>query len=390
MGKEPLGKPTEEQLTAYFRRELENQEQQEVEAWLAESKEHRQVYRRISTNLLFWQWSLKEQQLDPSDAEQKLKAIWRKRPALSWKRYLAVAASVVLLLTVGWWSFNHVNKNTEIPAEALAEIEPITPRAVLVLSTGQQIDLSENHKQITEQNGMTVDVDSSGEIRYQGTNLQSEEIIYNKVIVPRSGEYFVTLCDGSKVWLNADTEFEFPVNFSSPTREVKLKGEAYFQVTKDSEKPFIVKSGEYQLKVYGTEFNLSTYHADHIEAVLVKGSIGFRINTGCEEIVLKPDQIGIANTENGKTEVVDADVYPYIAWKTKDMVFVNERLESIMEKIERWYDVNVFFQHERLKDLRFYGNMKRYADIQEVLAYMEKSSGIRFLLNGRTLIVCNK
>ena len=72
------------------------------------------------------------------------------------------------------------------------------------------------------------------------------------------------------------------------------------------------------------------------------------------------------------------------------MVFVNERLESIMEKIERWYDVNVFFQSERLKDLRFYGDMKRYSDIREILAYLEKSSDVRFQVNGRTLIVCEK
>ena len=390
MEKGPLDKQTEELLTAYFRGELEGLELQRVEAWLAESEEHRQQYRRISADMLFWQWSLKEWKLDSSDAERRLKAVRNRKPGLSWKRYLTIAASVVILLFAGWWGFRHVDKNTEIPAEVFAKIEPITPRAVLVLSSGKQIDLAESHEQITEQNGMIVEVDSSGEIRYQRTDLQSEEIIYNKVIVPRSGEYFVTLCDGSKVWLNADTEFEFPVNFSETIREVRLKGEAYFQVAKDCQKPFIVKSGEYQLQVYGTEFNLNTYHTDRIEAVLVKGSIGFRANAGCKEIVLQPEQLGIANTGNGKTEVLDVDVYPYIAWKNKDMVFVNERLESIMEKIERWYDVNVFFQNERLKDLRFYGDMKRYSDIREILAYLEKSSDVRFQVNGRTLIVCEK
>lgn len=390
MEKESLDKKTEEQLIAYSRGELEDQEQQEMEAWLAESEEHRVLYRQISRNLLFWQWSLKEQKLDLSDAEQKLKAVWKKNPAISWKPYIAVAASVILFFSLGWWGFQHINKNTEKPAETLVQIEPTSPRAILVLSSGEKINLAENHKQITEQNGMTVEVDTSGEIRYQGTNLKPEEIIYNKVIVPRSGEYFVTLCDGSKVWLNAETEFEFPVNFSKTIREVKLKGEAYFQVTKDTEKPFVVKSGEYQLKVYGTEFNLSTYHTDHIEAVLVEGSIGFRANNGTEEVLLQPSQLGIANSGNGQTEVVNIDVYPYIAWKNKDMVFVNERLESIMEKIERWYDVHVFFQNEKLKDLRFYGDMKRYSDIREVLAYLEKSSDVRFQISERTLIVCDK
>lgn len=390
MEKGPLDKQTEELLTAYFRGELEGLELQRVEAWLAESEEHRQQYRRISADMLFWQWSLKEWKLDSSDAERRLKAVWNRKPGLSWKRYLTIAASVVILLFAGWWGFRHVDKNTEIPAEVFAKIEPITPRAVLVLSSGKQIDLAKSHEQITEQNGMIVEVDSSGEIRYQGTDLQSEEIIYNKVIVPRSGEYFVTLCDGSKVWLNADTEFEFPVNFSETTREVRLKGEAYFQVAKDCQKPFIVKSGEYRLKVYGTEFNLNTYHLDRVETVLVSGCIGFQANSEGEEILLRPNQLGLANVENGEAKVREVDVYPYVAWRNKDMVFVNERLESILEKIERWYDVNVFFQNERLKDLRFYGDMKRYSDIREILAYLEKSSDVCFRLNGRTLVVCDK
>ena len=185
MEKGPLDKQTEELLTAYFRGELEGLELQRVEAWLAESEEHRQQYRRISADMLFWQWSLKEWKLDSSDAERRLKAVWNRKPGLSWKRYLTIAASVVILLFAGWWGFRHVDKNTEIPAEVFAKIEPITPRAVLVLSSGKQIDLAESHEQITEQNGMIVEVDSSGEIRYQRTDLQSEEIVYNKVKIKK-------------------------------------------------------------------------------------------------------------------------------------------------------------------------------------------------------------
>ena len=124
--------------------------------------------------------------------------------------------------------------------------------------------------------------------------------------------------------------------------------------------------------------------------VLVNGSVGFRANALTPERRLKPNQLGEANEITGEVEIKDVDVYSYIAWKNQDVVFVNERLESIMEKIERWYDVSVFFQNDSLKDVRFYGNVQRYADIQELLFFLEKTSDVRFSVKDRTIIVSNK
>ena len=92
----------------------------------------------------------------------------------------------------------------------------------------------------------------------------------------------------------------------------------------------------------------------------------------------------------GKTEVQNVDVYPYIAWQNRDIVFVNERLESIMEKVTRWYDVDVFFQEEALKDLRFDGNIQRYANIEELFFFLEKTSEVQFNISKRTVIVKKK
>lgn len=185
---------------------------------------------------------------------------------------------------------------------------------------------------------------------YDGAQvIESKKTLYNKIIVPRGGEFFLTLSDGTEVWLNADSELEYPVNFVADERAVKLRGEAYFKVKKDTTKPFRVTSGEYRLQVYGTEFNMNTYHQEEIQVVLVQGAVGFRANLSTPELRLKPNQLGVANELTGKTEIKEVDVYPYIAWKNQDVVFMNERLESIMEKIERWYDVNVFFQNDSLK-----------------------------------------
>ena len=124
--------------------------------------------------------------------------------------------------------------------------------------------------------------------------------------------------------------------------------------------------------------------------MLVKGSIGFQANTAAEEIKLKPNQVGIANPQSGDMQIYDTDIYPYIAWKNNDMVFVNERLESIMQKVERWYDVEVIFGKNELKELRFYGDIKRYADIRELLAYLEQTSRIRFKIENRTIVIIEK
>ena len=366
-------------------KELTLEEETTLREWITSQESNQVFYQKVITGKGFDHFCQQASEHNYRQKYQAFRSHIRKRKLRKWRRIGYAAAAILLpfVLSISLY-LKSEQKNTSIQS---TEIIPGTYQAVLTLSNGQDIFLSP----ITEKNKLeaTTATLEGNTLVYPETDTTTAPV-YHKITIPRGGEYILRLADGTRVWLNSETELEYPVVFTKKQRQVFLKGEAYFQVAKDCQKPFIVKSGEYQLQVYGTEFNLNTYHTDRIEAVLVKGSIGFRANAGCKEIVLQPEQLGIANTGNGKTEVLDVDVYPYIAWKNKDMVFVNERLESIMEKIERWYDVNVFFQNERLKDLRFYGDMKRYSDIREILAYLEKSSDVRFQVNGRTLIVCEK
>ena len=366
-------------------KELTLEEETTLREWITSQESNQVFYQKVITGKGFDHFCQQASEHNYRQKYQAFRSHIRKRKLRKWRR-IGYAAAAILLPFVLSISLYPESEQKNIPIQS-TEIIPGTYQAVLTLSNGQDIFLSP----ITEKNKLeaTTATLEGNTLVYPETDTTTAPV-YHKITIPRGGEYILRLADGTRVWLNSETELEYPVVFTKKQRQVFLKGEAYFQVAKDCQKPFIVKSGEYQLQVYGTEFNLNTYHTDRIEAVLVKGSIGFRANAGCKEIVLQPEQLGIANTGNGKTEVLDVDVYPYIAWKNKDMVFVNERLESIMEKIERWYDVNVFFQNERLKDLRFYGDMKRYSDIREILAYLEKSSDVRFQVNGRTLIVCEK
>ena len=228
-------------------------------------------------------------------------------------------------------------------------------------------------------------------IRYDLLNQEEKtELLYHKIVVPRGGEYFFALGDGTEVWLDADSEFEYPVCFAGDRREVRLKGEAYFKVAKEEDKPFIVQVGTYTVQVYGTEFNINAYDPRQIETVLVRGSVGFKANPSMPEQMLKPNELAITNVESGESEIRTIDILPYVAWKNKDIVFVNECLESIMENVSRWYDVQVFFQNEELKDLRFDCNMQRYASIEDLFFFMEKTSNARFTINGRTVVISKK
>lgn len=380
----------EARLLAYFNGKLEEDERRVVECWLEEKPENREACEIFLRDYLHVRWVEKEQTVDLARG----KAIMRRRMRQAKVRGICykVAASVALLVTlVGVYLLNSPFRE-DGSTRGVEDIRPGSPKAKLVLSSGEVIDLALDREMIREQDGSLVKVKEKKGLVYDTANdtPKTVQLLYNKIIVPRGGEFFVTLTDGTSVWLNADSELEYPVQFAGNSREVRLKGEAYFVVHKDSKRPFVVHSGEYSLRVYGTEFNLNTYKSDEIQAVLVEGSIGFKTNEMAREKHLKPNQLAVANVFTGETKITDVDVYPYIAWKSQDVIFVNERLESIMDKAARWYDVNVFFQHEALKEVRFYGNMQRYADIEELLSLLEKISDVRFSIKGRTVIVSDK
>ena len=385
-----LDQEIRERLLSYINGELDEEERLSVESWLRNKPENREAFRLLEKDCLFIRWAGREREVNVG--KRKTILLQEIRRGRIRKISFRIAATVALLMTLGgMYLFVSSPTHEKMLAKNESVIRHAYPQAKLILSTGKEIDLTKNAGHIQEQDGSVVALDSNKMLVYDGAQvIESKKTLYNKIIVPRGGEFFLTLSDGTEVWLNADSELEYPVNFVADERAVKLRGEAYFKVKKDTTKPFRVTSGEYRLQVYGTEFNMNTYHQEEIQVVLVQGAVGFRANLSTPELRLKPNQLGVANELTGKTEIKEVDVYPYIAWKNQDVVVMNERLESIMEKIERWYDVNVFFQNDSLKDVRLYGNIQRYADIQDLLFFLEKTSGAHFSIKDRTIIINNK
>ena len=389
MEKTKLDHETEDWLIAFLSGELDEREEENVRVWLEASQENRNAYESLMKDYLRIRWVQENVQIREEQAKKIIFSSLKKKRNLT--PYYGVAASIAVLLIVTLFFF--IREDKQIVSEKLvtSEIKPIQSKAILVLSTGEQIQLTKSTQKIQEQDGSVLKIDSVMGVQYDSLSTKrAEKPIYNKIVVPRGGEYFVTLSEGTKVWLDADSELEYPVFFSGDFREVKLKGNAYFCVTKKNDKPFVVRAGEFSLKVYGTEFNVNAYDLQNIETVLVNGSIGFKANISTPERMMAPNELAVSDSRTGQSEIHQVDIYPYIAWKNQNIVFVNERLESIMEKMARWYDVTVFFQDESLKDLRFDCNMRRYTDIRDLFFFLEKTSNARFALNGRTVVISKK
>ena len=379
----------DEKLLAYLLDELDDVGREEVELWLEESERNREYFREFQRIHLELQWGVyaREVKSDFNVMRKKL----RKRSSL--RIWYGVAAAMVILLSVGgmllWDSEKVEEKSVQVSKKKT--IQPGKSQSILVLSSGEEVAMGNVAQQLEEKDGTSVVVSETGRISYEaaeGNEVTAKDTtrVMNRLVIPRGGEFNLTLSDGTRVWLNAETELRYPVQFNGKERVVYLKGEAYFEVAKNKKKPFLVQVDDMAVKVYGTEFNVNTYNK--IETVLVTGSVS--MNQGGKEVLLKPNQKGVFDQVSGKITVADVDVLAYVSWKNGDFIFRNESLNSIMDKLSRWYGLEVLYQDARLQNVRLSGNLKRYKDVRELFVSFEKISDARFKVQGNKVIVSSK
>ena len=379
----------DEKLLAYLLDELDDVGREEVKAWLEESERNKEYFREFQRVHLEFQWGVDAREVK-SDFNVLRKKLRRRSSLQVW---YGVAAAVVILLSVGGmllWNSGEIEEKPVQVAEKVT-IQPGKSQAILVLSSGEEVAMGNVSRQLEEKDGTSVVVSETGRISYQsaegkGGITKDTARVMNRLVIPRGGEFNLTLSDGTRVWLNAETELRYPVQFNGKERVVYLKGEAYFEVSKNKEKPFLVQVDDMSVKVYGTAFNVNTYNK--IETVLVTGSVS--MNQGGKEVLLKPNQKGVFDQVSGKITVEDVDVLAYVSWKNGDFIFRNESLNSIMDKLSRWYGLEVLYQDAGLQDVRLSGNLKRYKDVRELFVSFEKISDARFKVQGNKVIVSSK
>lgn len=300
--------------------------------------------------------------------------------------YLKIAVAILILIGSGTYIYTRQEHNNHEPNKDiyLPDIHPGKQQALLITHNGQRIELNRNIQQTIEQNGTKLQIDTTG-LQYHPNNLAPAATIHNTLIVPRGGEFTLTLSDGTKVWLNSDSQLTYPINFNDSTREVTISGEAYFSVN-HSDVPFIVKTDKGDISVLGTEFNVNNYPGNR-DAVttLVTGKIAYHAPDG-QQFILTPNQ-QIVIKQDGQKEIKNVDTRYATSWKNGMFLFQEMRMEDIMKQLERWYDIHVFYTEESIKDLHFSGDLSRFKNIGTFIEILEKSSDIKIEVRGKNLII---
>ena len=355
-------------LLEYWQGEsLSSEEVREVESWLGEKEENRRYFEDLQREFLRQRWVMRER-LVSRKGERRFRQMARKRAMF--RRAVAVAACVSVLLLAGggyyWWT-------GEVRNMPLAESE-----------------LGKERKSLREQQAVAIDVEQEGMVAYRDSVTAEEtgDVVYNKLVVNRGGEYRIVLADGSEVWVNSESELVYPVRFVGKKRVVRLKGEAYFKVQADADHPFVVEANGVEVAAVGTEFNVNSRKEKVVESVLVKGRVG--VENGTSQVMLKPNQLAVCDVETSGIVVKEVDIRKYIDWTNGDFVFSDDRLEDVMNKLVLWYDCDVVYADEELKEIRLSGDMKRYGEVEEFLHFLKISTGAHFSVKNKTIVVSIK
>ena len=374
-------------ILAYLRDEVDEEGLRELNVWLEESDSHKALFARIQDEKMQYEDIQKILSYDAGGAWQVVqqKAAWRRRKRLT--RVYRVAVSVVIIFGVAIAFLLREEATTVVPVVKVEEITPGRSMAKLTVASGDVYHLDSLHQvdlitSLAENNGK--------EVVFIDRQLEegASEIKYNKVEIPRGGEYQIVLGDGTRVYLNAQTELRFPESFaSSEQRLVYLSGEAYFEVTKNPSKPFAVQCKDYAVKVLGTSFNVNSYEGDETsKTTLATGKV--EIDMDGKQTILNPGQQAII--KNGEVNVKEVDVEVYTTWMFDNFRFQSESIQEIMTKLSRWYAIDVFYMNESVRNYHFTGYLPRYAKIADVLELLSLTTNIKFDVEGKTVIVMEK
>jgi len=318
--------------------------------------------------------------------------------------WLKVASAAVVLLFVGFVIKNQIQK--QVPSEqnlsktTSKAIKPGGNKATLTLADGSKISLTDaSNGVIAKQAGINITKTENGELIYTVASLSTSKTqnLFNTIETPRGGQYQVNLPDGTKVWLNAESSLKYPAVFNQSSRVVELKGEAYFEVAKLLSKtgnrvPFKVKTNlganrNQEVEVLGTHFNINAYNDEpRSKTTLLEGSVRVVNTIASTSNLLKPGQQSIISASSPSIIVKDVDAEEAVTWKDGFFSFNDENLETIMNKISRWYNVDIEYRGAKINKL-FGGRISRFNSVNEVLETLQTTGDVHFKIEERRILV---
>lgn len=399
-------------ITRYLKGSLTESELQELEEWIRESADNRQLFESL-TDPAHLRAALdrydekKQQMLRRIQDSITINRIYQSAWWYVWGRCVAVAVVVSLLFMVAWYL---MNKNTlryatySMPSRYKNDVLPGSDQARLMLDDGSVIILidSINGLLATDAIGQAQVFKENGWLSYHNS-APGDSSYFNTIRVPRKGQHRVLLPDGSRVWLNAGSSLRYPVAFGTRERRVELQGEAYFEVTSlprnmptgktrpqrsVNNAPFVVDlltaTGSTQLIISGARFNVQAYPDEpHSCITLLEGDL--QLHKENQRLTLQPRQQSLLE-HNGQVAILN-QVNPAeaIAWKEGMFRFREAKLNEIMKQVERWYDVEVVYENS--VQAAFTGSFERNVPLSQLLKYLEELKRVQFTISGNKITV---
>lgn len=299
-----------------------------------------------------------------------------------WPKVAVAAAVILVLFGVGLFYFGHNNQLNTVKTVDIDKIQPGGNRAYLTLADGERIVLNDaKNGQLAEQAGVAISKTADGQLEYRVIEGKSAPGVFNTIETPRGGQYSVLLPDGSRVLLNAASRLKYPASFKGlALRKVELSGEGYFEISKDKNHPFVVKSSGQQVKVLGTHFNVSAYGDEPVvKTTLLEGRVDVNGR------LLRPGQQ--AAITQGSVEVTQVNTDLVVAWKNGLFYFDRTPLELVMHQVSRWYDVKVVYKDQAIKQRTIGGTVTRYGNVSGILKAIATVGNVKFEIRGKTIFV---
>lgn len=344
----------------------------------------------------YLQWKPENGMQEPGKLEMIKDEVWQSlaqqmnqsKVSRLWPR-IGAAAAIIFALSFGSYSLWHKTHLQSITQNQHRDVPPGSNRATLTLANGQKIILTKGlNGRLANLGNTLVQVNAGNAISYTTNNPSPADVKteYN-ILTTKKGEqspYPLILADGSKVWLNAASSITFPTTFNGEYRVVTLTGEAYFEVSHNQAMPFRVKSEKQTVEVLGTHFDINTYAEEpSVKTTLLEGSV--RIQAYPESTIIKPGQQAVLS--RGKLQTITADTEDAMAWKNGLFSFTDASLESIMREVERWYNVEIVYGNDEIKQLLCSGIVTRFSNVSTVLRMMERTRQVHFKIEGKKIIV---
>lgn len=380
------------QLLAFLKDELQEGEREEVARMIAGERELTGLVEELKDKEKIRR---ELERIASFDTEKALRKITRQNGMLVGRRLYRgwkIAAGIVILIGVSatcWLWSGRLQKDKEYMA---AEQSLGTGVVTWKNSSGEVYALDTLSATVKNNQEKILVTNSDGLLKIQdaGDRKSPATVGQNVIQVPCGGTYIIQLEDDTRVYLNSGSTIEFPSKFSAGERRVKLQGEAYFEVTQEQGRPFYVESELLTVKVLGTVFDVKVYEEDtRVYTTLVSGSVEVTDRQGEKRKIVPGEQFSL-DTKTGQSTVTTVDVEIATAWKEGIFYFKDEPLEEIMKILARWYNLDIFYAGEQMKQTVYSGKMKMYVSVEDILRKFEKSGDLHFELKGKALTVYGK